>query len=189
MRDDLAKNLMYVKGLDNKFIVEVKRNDKIEIMRFEWASYMFTKEVADFMLNCKENEWTDIPKQYIEDKLLKVQPLRIYRVNEELEYVLKIISSLFSQYTTVIIYDKIPENDDYKCIIQDKLYYTSYRSTDKLTSFIINKDLTIVEFANIIPAIVDLAIKYDKIKRSFMKITSERISSTITETLNEKKIN
>lgn len=187
MRDDLAKNLMYVKGLNNKFIVEVKKDDKIEIMRFEWASYMFTKEIADFMLNCKENEWTKIPKEYIEDKLLKVQPLRIYRVNEELEYVLKIISSLFSQYTTVIIYDKIPENDDYNCIIQDKLYYTRYGSTFRLTSVIINKDLSIVEFANVLPAIVDLSIKYNKIQERFMKINSERISKIImTETANKK---
>lgn len=187
MRDDLAKNLMYVKGLYNKFIVEVKKDGKIEIMRFEWASYMFTKEVADFMLNCKENEWTNIPEQYIEDNLLKVQPLRIYKVNEDLEYVLKIISSLFSQYTTVIVYDKIPENDDYECIIEDKLYYTRYGSTDNLTSFIINKDLSIAEFANIIQAIIDLSIKYNKFKERFMKITGERIRrSIITEELNKK---
>lgn len=169
MRHDLARNLMYVKGLYNKFIVEVKRDDIIEIMRFEWASYMFTKEIADFMLNCKENEWTKIPKEYIENKLLKIQPLRIYRVNEEIEYVLKIISSLFSQYTTAIVYDKIPENDDYNCIIQDKLYYTRCGSTNILTSVIINKDLSIVEFANILPTIVDLSIKHNKIKESFMK--------------------
>lgn len=179
MRNEMAEKIMYTKGLNNKFIVEVKTNDGvIKIMRLEWASYMFNKEFMDVISDYKENEWVEIPEEYVDNKLTQIRPIKIYRVSEEHEYIIRLLSSLFSQYTPVMVKDIIPKDEEYNCIIQDKLYYTKYKSTDRVTAIIIRKDLTLVEFSNVLPAVVDLAIKYNNLKQKLMDKREELLKGT-----------
>lgn len=185
MRNEMARKIMIAKGLDNKFIVEVKiynnelKSIRLDTIRLEGAAHMFTKEFMDIISNYKENEWTEIPEKYIDTNLTDVKPIRIYHVNEVQECIFKVISSLFSQYTPIVLENEIIENDDYKCILKDKLYYKVYESSDIVTDIIISKNLTIVEFSNVLPAIVDLSIKHNRIKQLCIDNTGKRLRSSI----------
>ena len=184
-KDDLTRKFMIAKGLDNKFIVEVivynneLKTLRLDTVRLESVAHMFTKDFMDIVSNYKENEWIKIPTEYIDTNLTDIKPIRIYRVNEEQECIFKVLSSLFSQYTPIILEDEIPENNVYNCILKDKLYYKIYDSSNIVTDIIISKDLTIVEFSNVLPAIVDLSIKHNKIKELCINNTGKRLRSSL----------